>query len=185
MLYYVTSTYRRLSDKNRYFMGELIMRKTRKAITLLVNLVVIFFLAGCQQRERLLPPKADDKISFKTKSLIGYNQGSTMYSLGSIDSTYIFSENSLTVKSKEDEQNYAVTYNPQEVDKQVFGELLQTLISSSEIDISSYKNFLQYDLCVGIDNKPGYRLYVLDDEYWMGTLYGNRLWRCVTIEPIK
>ena len=161
------------------------MAKTRKRISLLVNLVIIFLLAGCQQRESILPPKVGETISFKTKSLIGYNQGSTTYSLGAIDNTYIFSEDSLTVKSKKDEQTYTVTYNPQELDKQAFDELLQTLTSSSEVDISSYKNCLQYDLCMGINNRPGYRLYVLDDEYWMGTLYGNRLWRCETIEQIK
>lgn len=161
------------------------MTKTRKLISLLANLVIIFLSAGCQQRESILPPKAGEAISFKTKSLIGYNQGSTTYSLGAIDNTYIFSEDSLTVKSKEDEQTYDVTYNPQELDKQVFDELLQTLTSSSELDISNYKNCLQYDLRMGIDNKPGYRLYVLDDEYWMGTLYGNRLWRCEAIEQIK
>ena len=124
----------------------------------------------------MLPPKADEKIAFKTISLIGYNEGSTTYSLDSMDSVYAFSEDSLIVKSKEDEQTYIVTYNAQEVDKQAFGELLQTLTSSSKIDISSYKILIQYDLCLGINNRPGYRLYVLDDEYWMAVLYGNRLW---------
>ena len=161
------------------------MRKTRTVIKLLLSLVVIFLLAGCQQRESILPPKADEEIAFMTTSLIGYNEGSTTYSLGSMDSIYIFSGDSLTVKSKEDEQTYDVTYNPQEVDKQAFGELLQTLTSSSEIDISSYKNLIQYDLCLGINNRPGYRLYVLDGEYWMGALCGNRLWRCVAIKQIK
>ena len=60
------------------------MTKTRRAIRLLINLVVIFLVAGCQQRESILPPKDDDEISFKTKSLICYNQGSTTYSLGKL-----------------------------------------------------------------------------------------------------
>lgn len=161
------------------------MRKRKTIIKLLVSLVVVFLLVGCQRRESILPPKADEEIAFKTSSLIGYNEGSTTYSLGSIDNTYIFSEHSLTVKSKEDEQTYAVTYNSQEIDKQAFGELLQTLTSSSEIDISGYKNLIQYDLCLGINNRPGYRLYILDDEYWMGVLHGNRLWRCVAIQQLK
>lgn len=58
------------------------MRKTRTVIKLLVSLVVIFLLAKCQQRENILPPKADEEIAFKTISLIGYNEGSTTYSLG-------------------------------------------------------------------------------------------------------
>lgn len=47
-----------------------------------------------------------------------------------MDSVYAFSEDSIIVKSKEDEQTYTVTYNPQEVDKQAFGELLLTLTST-------------------------------------------------------
>ena len=161
------------------------MKRIRRNIRMLIHLGIVFLLAGCQQEESILPPKDGEAISFKTKTPIAYNRGSTTYSLGPINNIYIFSEDSLTVRSKEYEQTYDVTYNPQEVDKQAFQELLQILTSSSEVDISSYKNCLQYDLRIGIDKKPGYRLYVLDDEYWMGTLYGNRLWRCETIEQIK
>ena len=102
-----------------------------------------------------------------------------------MDSTYIFTEDSLVVKSNEYEQIYDITYNPKEVDKEAFQELLRTLTSSSKIDISSYKNLMQYDLCLGINDRPGYRLYILGDEYWMGILSGDRLWRCVAIQQIK
>lgn len=152
---------------------------------LLVSFIITFLLVGYQKRESILPPKANEEIAFKTNSLIGYNTGSTTYSLGPLDSTYIFTEDHLVVKSKEYEQVYDVTYNPEKVDKQAFQELIQTLISSSKIDISGYKNLMQYDLCLGINDRPGYRLYVLDNEYWMGILCGDRLWRCVAIQQIK
>lgn len=161
------------------------MRKTKTVIKLLVSLMVIFLLVGCQKREMSLPPKANEEIAFKTNSLIGYNEESTTYSLGPMDSTYVFSKESLTVKSNEYEQIYDVTYNPQEIDKQAFGELLKTLTSSSEIDVSKYKHLIQYDLCLGTNDRPGYRLYELDDEYWLGVLYGDRLWRCIAIQQIK
>lgn len=161
------------------------MKKPKIAIRMWLYLVVIFLLSGCQQKQNILPPNADDQVLFETKNLICYHEQSTTYSLGSFVNTYIFTKDSFTVKNKEDEQTYVVTYSPQEVDKQKFGELLQTLSSNSEVDISRYKKISQYNLTEGTNNEPGYRLYILDDEYWMGTLCGDRLWRCVAIEPTK
>lgn len=43
----------------------------------------------------------------------------------------------------------------------------------------------QYNLCLGTATTPGYRLYVLDDTYWMGILYQNSLWRCIDLELIQ
>lgn len=161
------------------------MKRIRKSVGLIINLVIVFLLVGCQQKESILPPKDNNEVAFKTKNLIAYNEGSTTYSLGQLDSKYIFSHNRLIVKSQEDEQTYDVTYNLQDIDKQAFEELLQTLKWSSKIDISKYKTFVQYNLCMGTADKPGYRLYVVDDEYWVGVLYGDRLWRCIALELEK
>ena len=138
------------------------------------------------KRRKYLPPKNNEQVSLKTKSLICYNEGSTSYSLGDIDNTYVFSDDRLTVKSQDDEKTYEIVYSPKEVDKKEFEKSLQNFNWGTEIDISNYKKCLQYDLYMGVfDKQPGYRLYILDDEYWMGTLYGNRLFRCVTLELVK
>ena len=71
------------------------------------------------------------------------------------------------------------------IGKKALEDLIQSLTIEGEVDISSYKDCIQYNLCLGTNKRPGYRLYVLDDEYWIGALYGNRLWRCVAIQPIK
>jgi len=78
---------------------------------------------------------------------------------------------------------YEISYDEIQLTTEEFEEQFKT---GSEVpDISSYKNIVQYNLFKSTDDLPGYRLYVLDDQYWIGTLYKNSIWRIVSLNIEK
>lgn len=161
------------------------MNKRKIMHVLLILLCDISLLVGCQHKSNtteILPPK--EELVFETTQLLCYNPRSTLYSLGDVGGTFTLTEDTLTTTSFGEEQVYSIAYTKETLDVEAFEKEIQTLESHQEIDISEYKECFQYNLCKGTNEEPGYRLYQFDDEYWMGVLYHNALWRCVYIEPV-
>ena len=85
----------------------------------------------------------------------------------------------LSIKDDEQIQTYQVSYDETTLTIEDFEKQLKKV---DEIpDISSYSNCTQYNLCESTNDFPGYRLYVLDDQYWIGTLYRGEIWRVVSL----
>ena len=155
----------------------------KKMILAILSITVfICLLAGCKKNNEvtsLLPPKKGEEVIFKASSLLYHNPESTSYSLGGVGSVFIFSDDMLSIKDDEQIQTYQVSYDETTLTIEDFEKQLKKV---DEIpDISSYSNCTQYNLCESTNDFPGYRLYVLDDQYWIGTLYRGEIWRVVSL----
>lgn len=146
----------------------------KKILAILLVIAIVFLSVACKEDKEenvLLPPEEDEHITFKTTSLVYQNGGSTNYSIGGVDSLFTFSKDMLSINDNGEVRTYEISYEEipltiEEFNKQFNGR--------DEIpDISSYKNILQYNLCTATKDLPGYRLYILDGQYWIGTLYKN------------
>ena len=158
--------------------------KRTKALILIVS--TVFLLTGCKKNEEtkpLIPPEDGTIISFQTSNLIYSNDGSTSYSLGDIDNTFTFSNDTLTVEDSNETHTYQIAYNKIPITTDDFTK--QITDANQVPDLSKYKEIYQYDLCAASNDTPGFRLYVLDDEYWVGTLYGTRLWRIASTSLVE
>jgi len=158
----------------------------KKILKILLVMGIIFLLVACKQEEKvnaLLPPEKGEDVTFKTSSLIYQNDGSTVYSIGGVDSLFTFSNDMLSINNNGEIRAYEISYDEIHLTTEGFEEQFKT---GSEVpDISSYKNIVEYNLCKSTDDLPGYRLYVLDDQYWIGTLYKNSIWRIVSLNIEK
>lgn len=150
-------------------------------LVLLITLAMILSVA-CKQ-DKLFPPENGEFIEFSASSVIYQNDGSTVYSIGDVGPIFTFYDNKLDVKNSEEINAYEISYDKIDFKIDNFKKQFQT---GSEVpDILSYKNIVQYDLCKATNELPGYRLYILDGEYWMGTLYKNSIWRIVSLDIDK
>ena len=144
-------------------------KKMKNKIFVILLIGIILLSVACRQDEEvsiLLPPEKEVYITFKTTSLVYQNDGSTKYSIGGVNSSFTFSKDMLSINDNGEVRTYEVSYDQiplttEEFEKQFYG--------GDEIpDISSYKNILQYNLCSSTNDSPGYRLYILDGQYWIG-----------------
>jgi len=131
----------------------------------------------------LLPPEKDAEVSYETSSLIYQNDGSTSYSLGGVDSIFTFYNDMLSIKDGEQIRTFQISYDETPLTVENFQKQFRK--RDKIPDISSYSNLSQYNLCPSTDELPGYRLYVLDGHYWIGTLYVTSVWRIVSIDIDK
>lgn len=84
----------------------------------------------------------------------------------------------LTVKDDEQIQTYQISYEGKAT--LTVKNFENQLRKVDEIpDISFYNNCNQYNLNESTADSRGYRLYVLDDQYWIGILYKDSVWRVV------
>jgi len=112
--------------------------------------------------------------------LLCQNPGRTAYSLGGVGSEFAFTDNTLSVKDDEQVKTYHISFEKTALTRK---EFIEQLKNTDKIpDIASFDNFIQYNLCESNSDTPGYRLYVVDDQYWMGTLYKNTIWRVVSLD---
>lgn len=155
----------------------------KKVLAIISAVAIICGLAACGQADEaiILPPAEEGMaVMCKTGDLIYSNDESTSYSLGDIEQIYTFSDDTLTVKDGEEIESFQIAYD--EVLLTAEGFRTQFRDVEDEIpDISSYNKLTQYDLCESTGDSPGYRLYVLDGQYWLATLYGSAVWRIVSI----
>lgn len=153
-----------------------------KRILLVLSIMLTIFLSvGCKQDK--LPPKKGENVTFRTSNLIYQNGKSTVYSIGEVGSIFTFSDDALNVNANEEIKTYEISYDETPLIVEDFKKQFQP---GSEIpDTSSYKNIAQYNLCKPTNDLPGYRLYVLDGEYWMATLYKSPIWRIVSLDIDK
>ena len=147
----------------------------------------MFFSVACEQDENinlLLPPEKGTYIESKPSQLIYQNENSTLYSIGEVGPTFTFFDDTLEIKDSNGEiKTYEISYDQRDLTVEEFEKQFQ---AGDDIpDISSYKNTIQYDLRKATNDSPGYRLYVLDEEYWMGTLYKNSIWRIIYLNIEK
>ena len=158
----------------------------KRILAILLVMVIIFLSVACKQDKEvnvLLPPEKGEDVTFKTSSLIYQNDGSTVYSIGGIGSLFTFSNDMLSINDNGEIRTYEISYDEVPLTIEGFKKQFQ---GRNEIpEISSYKNILQYNLCTSTNDLPGYRLYMLDGQYWIGTLYKNSIWRIVSIDIDK
>lgn len=157
-----------------------------KILSILLVIGIIFLLVSCKQDEEvntLLPLDDGESITFEFSNLIYQNSRSTNYSLGGAGSSFTFNKDTLVVNDNGDIKSYEISYD--EIPLTVEGFKTQFYGNDEIPDISSYKNVLQYNLCKATDDSPGYRLYILDDQYWIATLYKNYVWRIVSVDISK
>lgn len=159
----------------------------KKIVFISLVVLAMIFSVACEQEENtnlLLPPEEGGFIESQPSQLIYQNDNSTLYSIGEVGPTFTFYNNSLEVKNSNEEiTTYEISYDEKDLTIEDFEKQFQ---AGSDIpDISSYKNTLQYDLLKATKDSPGYRLYVLDEDYWMGTLYKNDIWRIVHLDIEK
>lgn len=154
----------------------------KKIFAMLFIMILSSLLAACNQgNESLqLPAKNGEEIKLKTSNLLYQNPGSTAYSLGAVSSEFVFIDNTLSVKNDEQVKTYQISFDKTALTRKEFMEQLKNTDKISDID--SFDNFTQYNLCESNSDTPGYRLYVVDDQYWMGTLYKNTIWRVVSLD---
>lgn len=154
----------------------------KKLIAMLFIMMLSSLLAACNQDNEsvALPPKKGEEITLKTSSLLYQNPGSTLYSLGAVGSEFSLTDDTLSVKDGEQVKTYTISYEKTTVTKNDFKEQLKS--TDKLPDLSSFGNITQYNLCESTSDSPGYRLYVLDDQYWIGTLYKKSIWRVVSLE---
>lgn len=158
---------------------------SKRILVILLVMVIIVLSVACKQDKEinLLPPEKDKEVKYKTSNLIYQNDESTVYSIGGVDSIFTFSNDMLSINDNGEVKTYETSYNKTTLTIEDFKKQLQ---GGDEIpEISSYKNITQYDLCSSTNDLPGYRLYVLDGQYWIGTLYKNSIWRIVSVEIDK
>lgn len=154
----------------------------KKIFAMLFIMILSSLLAACNQgNESLqLPAKNGEEIKLKTSNLLYQNPGSTAYSLGAVSSEFVFIDNTLSVKNDEQVKTYQISFDKTALTRKEFMEQLKNTDKISDID--SFDNFIQYNLCESNSDTPGYRLYVVDDQYWMGILYKNTIWRVVSLD---
>ena len=154
-----------------------------KVLAALLVIGIIFSLAACEQQKNILPPGEDESLTFKTTSLIYQNGGYTTYSLGSVGSQFTFTKDTLIVEDGEEVKAYEISYDEVPL---TIEEFKRQFIKNYKIpDISSYKNMVQYNLCESTNDSPGYRLYILDSQYWVGTIYRNYIWSIVSVDLVN
>jgi len=155
-----------------------------KVLAALLAFGIIFLLVSCKQGKNvLLPPEEDEYITFKTSSLIYQNDESTTYSIGGVNSLFTFSKDRLRIEDNGEVNTYEISY--EEIHLKI-EEFKKQFYKNNKIpDISSYENIVQYNLCKSTNNSPGYRLYILDGEYWIGILYKNYIWRIVSVDLVN
>lgn len=118
-------------------------------------------------------------MTFKASSLLYHNPRSTSYSLRGVGSAFTFSDDMFSIKDDEQIQTYQISYDETTLTVEDFEKQFKKV---DEIpDISSYNNCTQYNLCESTNDSHSYRLYVLDDQYWIGTLYKGEIWRVVSL----
>jgi len=158
----------------------------KRILAILLVMVIIYLSVACKQDKEvnvLLPPEKGEDVTFKTSNLIYQNDGSTVYSIGGVGSLFTFSNGMLSINDNGEIRIYEISYDEIPLTNEEFKKQFQ---GRDEIpEISSYKNILQYNLCTSTNELPGYRLYVLDGQYWIGTLYKNSIWRIVSIDIDK
>lgn len=158
----------------------------KKTLAILLVIAIICLLVAYKQGKEanlLLPPKNDTGVTYKTSNLIYQNDGSTSYSLGGIDAIFTFSNDVLSIKDGEQIRSFQISYDEKPLTVESFQN--QFLKIHKIPDISSYNNLSQYNLCKSTNELPGYRLYVLDGQYWIGTLYRASVWRILSIDTDK
>lgn len=157
----------------------------KKILAMLFVMILSSFLAACNQGYESvhLSLEKGEEITLKTSNLLYQNPGSTTYSLGGVGSEFVFTDNTLSVKDDEQVKTYKISFEKTALTKK---EFIEQLKNTDKIpDIASFDNFIQYNLCESSSDTPGYRLYVVDDQYWMGTLYKNTIWRVVSLNTDK
>lgn len=160
----------------------------KKTLIMLLAMTIICLLVACKQGKEanlLFPPEKDTQVIYETLDLIYQNDGSTSYSLGGVGPIFTFSNNVLSIKDGEEIRTFLISYDEIPLTVESFQKQFQFQGRDKIPDISSYKNLSQYNLCASTNELPGYRLYVLDDQYWIGTLYRNSVWRIVSIDIDK
>lgn len=158
----------------------------KRILAVLLVMVIIFLLVACKQDKEvnvLLPPEKGEDVTFKTSSLIYQNEGSTTYSIGGIGPIFIFYDDILSVKDVDEIRTFEISYDQTPLTVEGFKKQFQKI--GNIPDIASYNDLAQYNLCASTNKLPGYRLYILDDQYWIGTLYRNSVWRIVSIDIEK
>jgi hypothetical protein len=157
----------------------------KKTLAMLFFIIITCLLVTCRQSDEfmLFPPEEDVELTFKTTSLIYQNDGSTSYSIGGVDLIFTFFNDVLSIKDGEKISTFPISYDKTTLTVENFEKQLKKVDKMP--DISSYDNISQFNLCTSTNDSPGYRLYVLDDQYWIGTLYGTRVWRIVSIDIDK
>lgn len=157
----------------------------KKLLAMLFIMMLSSLLAACNQGNESvkLPPKKGEEITLKTSNLLYQNSGSTTYSLGGVGSEYTFTDDKLSVKDGEQVKTYTISYEKTDLTRNDFKEQLNN--ADKIPDISSSGNFTQYNLCESSSDSPGYRLYVVDGQYWLGTLYKKSIWRVVSLEIVQ
>ncbi len=157
----------------------------KKILSALLIMLITGLLAACSQSKEfvIFPPEKGEEVTFKTSNLLYQNSGSTSYSLGGIDSEFTFTDDMLSVKDGEKVKTYKISYDKTTLKIKDFEKQLEK--SDKIPDISSFSNFTEYNLCESSSDSPGYRLYVLDDQYWIGTLYKKSVWRVVSLDLNK
>lgn len=88
----------------------------------------------------------------------------------------------LSIKDGQEVRTFLISYDKIPLTVESFQKQFQFQERDKIPDISSCKNLSQYNLCKATNELPGYRLYVLDDQYWIGTLYRTAVWRIVSID---
>ena len=149
----------------------------KKLFFVLLIMSTMVLSVGCKQDK--LPPKDGEHVTFITTNLVYQDLGNTVYSIGDVAPVFTFYDDRLDVKNSKEVNIYEISYDKTDLTIDSFNEQFQP--GHGGPDISSYKNIVQYDLCESTDDLPGYRLYILDGEYWMGTLYKNFIWRIVSL----
>lgn len=154
----------------------------KKLWTIVLIMGLVCSLTGCKNEGKTatVPPENGEEIVFQSKSVLYQNAESTSYSLSEPGVQFALSDSMLRVGDEENTWNYEITYDKTALTVENFEKQFRE--KEGIPDISSYKSCIQYDLCKATDTTPGYRLYVMDKEYWMGTLYQGAVWRIVSLD---
>lgn len=157
----------------------------KKTVPLLLTISLLaVFLTACglsKPTQNTFPPQEETVFRFKTNGVIYTSKLSSSYSMGSWDCIYTFSKDEFTIESDDLTGTYKVFYEGKAITEEEFQTHFRCEKESIP-DITAYKNITQYDLISSTNDTPGYRLYVLDDTYWMATLYGTSVWRIMYME---
>ncbi len=157
----------------------------KKIVIILVFILTISLLVSCQQNNKavVIPPEKNSGVIFKTQKPIYLSDGSTSYSLGGFDSTFTLSDNLLIVMDDDQIRTFDISYEEVSLTVESFQKQFRDIKDIP--DISQYDKLVQYNLCKSTNDTPGYRLYVLDDQYWIGVLYGTAVYRIVSVDRVK
>lgn len=158
----------------------------KKILNMLLIIMSICLLVACKQGQEvnlLLPPEDEEGVICKPSSVIYQNPRSTSHSIRGPGSIFTFSKDMMVVEDGEEILNLEISFDEIELTIASFQKQFQE--TDKVPDISSYNNILQYDLCESTNELPGYRLYILDDQYWIGTIYKSSVWRIVSLDMDK